>query len=131
MPAVWGRTCRAVSGTRLSLPRRVHTIRVALVSGFFQPPPSSWAEPASGGDPPRWTGRPQGPPPGEVVNDLTLARSDAATVYIAYVDAYPEGFEFDVKALLALRSAGFAAKGRKLSPTSSAGIGRWSARGAT
>ena len=49
--------------------------------------------------PPPWTGRPQGPPPGTVVSELALARSEAAAVYIGYLDAYPDGFELGVEAI--------------------------------
>jgi hypothetical protein len=71
------------------------------VGEFFQPPSSASPEQAEGGDPPPWTGRPQGTPPGVVLSDLELARSRAAAVYIAYLDAYPEGFEFDVEVIIA------------------------------
>ena len=86
------------------------------MSGFFRPPPSSGAELATGGNPPRWTGRLQGSPPGEVVNDVMLARSDSAAVYIAYVDAYPEGFEFDVKAITVAAEHEFRREGEEHGP---------------
>lgn len=65
---------------------------------FFQPPPDPWPEQAQGGEPPPWTGRPRGRPLGAVVSDLVLARSEAATVSVAYIDAYPEGFELEISA---------------------------------
>jgi hypothetical protein len=68
------------------------------VSDFFQPRPSVPIEQAEGGDAPPWTGRPQGSPPGEVLNDLVLSRSERATLSIAYLDAYPEGFELKINA---------------------------------
>lgn len=69
------------------------------MSEFFLPPPSpSVPEQAEGRNPPPWTGRPRGAPPGAVVNELRLARSQVAEVSIAYLDAYPEGFEFEVEA---------------------------------
>jgi hypothetical protein len=68
------------------------------VSGFFEPPPSPWPEQAEGGEAPPWTGRPQGPPLGAVVSELLLARSEQAAVYVDYVDAYPEGFELEIRA---------------------------------
>ena len=68
------------------------------MSGFFEPPPSPWPEQAESGNPPPWTGRPQGPPLGTAVSDLLLARSEDATVWIDYVDAYPEGFELEIRA---------------------------------
>jgi hypothetical protein len=68
------------------------------VSGFFEPPPSPWPEQAEPVNPPPWTGRPQGPPLGAAVSDLLLARSEQAAVYVDYVDAYPEGFELEIRA---------------------------------
>jgi hypothetical protein len=67
------------------------------VSRFFQPP-NPWPEQAAPANPPPWTGRPQGPPLGVVVRDLLLARSDQATIYVDYLDAYPEGFELEIRA---------------------------------
>ncbi len=49
-------------------------------------------------NPPPWTGRPQGPPLGAVVRDLLLARSNRAAVSVDYLDAYPEGFELEIRA---------------------------------
>lgn len=80
-------------------PESLYTIRVAGVSGFFQPPPSRRTKEATGGEPPPWFGRPQGAPPGKVVSGVALARSEIAEVHIAYVDAFPEGFEFVVEAI--------------------------------
>ena len=68
------------------------------MSGFFEPPPSPWPERAEPVNPPPWTGRPQGPPPGAAVSELLLARSEQAAVYVEYVDAYPEGFELGIHA---------------------------------
>jgi hypothetical protein len=68
------------------------------VSRFFQPPPSPWPEQPAPGNPPPWTGRPQGPPLGALISDLLLARSDRAAVYVDYLDAYPEGFELEIRA---------------------------------
>src|SRR5437588_4499738 len=66
-----------------------------LVSDFFHPPPPGPTEQAEGGDTPPWTGRPQGAPPGEVLSELVLSRSERATLSIAYLDAYPGGFEVE------------------------------------
>jgi hypothetical protein len=68
------------------------------VSRFFEPPPNPWPEQAALANPPPWTGRPQGAPLGAVVSDLLLARSDRAAVYVDYLDAYPEGFELEIRA---------------------------------
>ncbi len=68
------------------------------MSGFFAPPPSPRPERAELVNPPPWTGRPQGPPLGAVVSELLLARSEQAALYIDYVDAYPEGFELEIRA---------------------------------
>jgi hypothetical protein len=73
------------------------TIRVGLVSDFFQSPPSVPTEQAEGGSAPPWTGRPQGSPPGEVLSEVVLSRSETATLSIAYLDAYPEGFELEIE----------------------------------
>jgi hypothetical protein len=68
------------------------------VSGFFEPPPSPWPEQAEPGNAPPWTGRPQGPPLGAAASELLLARSELAAVYVDYVDAFPEGFELEIRA---------------------------------
>lgn len=68
------------------------------MADFFQPPPRPWPEQAPARNAPRWTGRPQGPPLGVVVQDLPLARSSKATVEVAYIDAFPEGFELAITA---------------------------------
>jgi hypothetical protein len=68
------------------------------VGDFFQPPPSVPPERAVGGHAPPWTGRPQGPPPGEVLSELVLSRSETAALSIAYLDAYPDGFELEIEA---------------------------------
>jgi hypothetical protein len=60
------------------------------VSDFFQPPPPVPTEQAEGGNAPPWTGRPQGSPPGEVLSEVVLSRSETATLSIAYLDAYPD-----------------------------------------
>jgi hypothetical protein len=66
------------------------------VTGFFQPPPSPWPEQAEWRNAPPWTGRPQGPPLGAAVGDLLLAHSEFAAVHVAYIDAYPDGFELEI-----------------------------------
>ena len=66
--------------------------------GFFEPSPSVWPDQAEPVSPPPWTGRPQGPPLGAAVSELLLARSKRAAVYVDYVDAYPEGFELEIRA---------------------------------
>jgi hypothetical protein len=68
------------------------------VSGFFEPPPKPWPEQAQPVNSPPWTGRPQGPPLGAVVSELRLARSKQAEVFVDYVDAYPQGFELEIRA---------------------------------
>jgi hypothetical protein len=68
------------------------------VSRFFEPPPDPWPEQAASASAPPWTGRPQGPPLGVVTSDLLLARSERASVYVDYLDAYPEGFELEIRA---------------------------------
>lgn len=68
------------------------------MSRFFEPPPNPFPEQAALANPPAWTGRPQGPPLGAVLGDLLLAGSDRATVYVDYLDAYPEGFELEIRA---------------------------------
>jgi hypothetical protein len=68
------------------------------VSEFFAPPPNPWPEQAEADNPPPWTGRPQGPPVGAAVSELLLARSEQAAIYVDYVDAYPEGFELEIRA---------------------------------
>ena len=77
----------------------ISAFRVAGVSAFFEPPPPGpWPERAEPGNPPPWTGRPQGPPLGAAVSELLLARSQQAAVYVDYVDAYPDGFELEIRA---------------------------------
>jgi hypothetical protein len=68
------------------------------MSDFFRPPSSVPTEEAEGGDAPPWAGRPQGSPPGEVLSDVVLSRSARAELSIAYLDAYPEGFELEITA---------------------------------
>jgi hypothetical protein len=68
------------------------------VSRFFEPPPDPWPEQAAPVNSPPWTGRPQGQPLGAVVSELLLARSERAELYIDYIDAYPEGFELEIRA---------------------------------
>jgi hypothetical protein len=68
------------------------------VSAFFLPPPLLAAERSQGGEAPAWTGRPKGAPPGEVLSELVLSRSERGTLSIAYLDAYPEGFELEINA---------------------------------
>lgn len=68
------------------------------MSGFFRPPPDPCLEQAEPLNSPPWTGRPQGPPLGVVVDELLLARSDQAAIYVDYLDAFPEGFELEISA---------------------------------
>lgn len=68
------------------------------MSDFFQPPPPPSTELAEGGEAPPWTGRPQGPPPGEVLSEAVLFDSDTVTLQIVYLDAYPDGFELEIHA---------------------------------
>jgi hypothetical protein len=68
------------------------------MDGFFEPPSTSTREQAQWADTPPWTGRPQGAPLGAVLDDLLLARSARASVSVAYVDAYPAGFELQISA---------------------------------
>ncbi|HLI58071.1 MAG TPA: hypothetical protein VKV21_00260 [Solirubrobacteraceae bacterium] len=69
------------------------------MSEFLEPPPRVRPEQAPPVNPPPWTGRPAGAPLGAAVGDLLLAQSELATVRIAYIDAYPEGFELEIRAL--------------------------------
>ena len=64
----------------------------------FQPPVGAVPGETGGGRPPPWTGRPRGQPPGVVASELLLGRSPAASIDMAYLDAYPSGFEFAVRA---------------------------------
>jgi hypothetical protein len=73
-------------------------VRFGFVSDFFQPPPLVATEQAEGGNAPPWTGRPKGTPPGEVLREVVLSRSETATLSIAYLDAYPEGVEVKIEA---------------------------------
>ncbi len=68
------------------------------MSSFFAPPPSPWPEQAAPRNAPPWTGRPQGETPAAAVGELRLARSARAEIRVAYIDAYPEGFELEVTA---------------------------------
>ena len=70
------------------------------MTGFFKPPPDPWPEQAEAVNPPPWTGRRHGPPTAAAaaVSDLLLARSELGSVYVDYVDAYPEGFELEIRA---------------------------------
>jgi hypothetical protein len=72
--------------------------RVEYVTGFFQPPPDPWPEQAPVSNSPRWTGRPHGPQGNEAVSNFLLGESALATVSLAYVDAYPDGFELEISA---------------------------------
>lgn len=65
---------------------------------FFKPPPSPATGQAEGGAAPPWTGRPHGPPPGEVLGEVVLFESETVTLSIAYLDAYPDGFELEIHA---------------------------------
>jgi len=73
------------------------------VGDFFKPfVARRRAEQALRVDRPPWTGRPQGPPLGAVVSDLLLGRSKLASVFIDYVDAFPQGFELKIRAITRL-----------------------------
>ena len=67
------------------------------MSGFFQPPPVPWPAQAEWTAVPPWTGRAHGVPLGAAVSELRLASSDHAAVYVSYIDAYPEGFELEIR----------------------------------
>jgi hypothetical protein len=86
------------------------------VSRFFESPPNPWPEQVAPANPPPWTGRPQGPPLGVVVSDLLLARSDLAAVYVDYVDAYPEGFELEIRATTSVACHELAREGDRSGP---------------
>ena len=47
--------------------------------------------------PPPRSRRPDGIPPGVVVTDVEIARSETTTIELAYLDAYPDGFVFRVQ----------------------------------
>jgi hypothetical protein len=68
------------------------------VHDYFEPPPDPWPEQAPVSNAPRWTGRPHGRQVSEAISDLVLGESELATVLIAYVDAYPDGFEIEISA---------------------------------
>lgn len=68
------------------------------MSRFFEPPPDPWPEQEEAVNPPPWTGRPQGAPLGAAVGELLLARSRQAAAWLEYIDAYPEGFELEIRA---------------------------------
>ena len=72
------------------------------MSQFFELPPNPWPAQTGPGDPPPWTGRPHGRPLGVAVSDLLLARSDQAAIYVDYLDAYPDGFELEIRASTSL-----------------------------
>jgi hypothetical protein len=72
------------------------------VSNFFAPSTRRGPEQALPVSRPPWTGRPQGPPLGVAVSDLLLGRSEVASVFVDYVDAYPEGFELKIRASTSL-----------------------------
>jgi hypothetical protein len=101
------------------------------VSRFFEPPPNPFPEAAALANPPPWTGRPQGPPLGAVVGDVLLAGSERATVYLDYLDAYPEGFELKIRASTIVAYHELAREGDGSGPDPFGGIGRWSASGVT
>ncbi|HEY5430738.1 MAG TPA: hypothetical protein VIK04_16600 [Solirubrobacteraceae bacterium] len=52
------------------------------------------------------------------MSEPALARSDTAAVSIAYLDAYPEGFEFDVKAITVVAQHEFGRDGERFGPDS-------------
>ncbi|HTU30689.1 MAG TPA: hypothetical protein VMF07_14990 [Solirubrobacteraceae bacterium] len=86
------------------------------MSRFFEPPPNPWPAQAARANPPPWTGRPQGVPLGALVSDLLLARSDRAAVYVDYLDAYPEGFELEVRASTRVAYDALAREGDRSGP---------------
>lgn len=71
------------------------------MSQFFQPPQAAPPAETLGQDPPPRSVRPHRTPPGAVGTELLLARSPAAVVHLAYLDAYPTGFQFEVRAVTA------------------------------
>ena len=77
----------------------------------FEPSPSPCSEQAEPVNPPPWTGRPQGPPLGAAVSGLLLARSERAAVYVDCVDAYPEGFELEIRASASVAFHGLGREG--------------------
>jgi hypothetical protein len=86
------------------------------VSRFFEPPPNPWPEQAAPANAPPWTGRPHGAPLGAVVSDLLLARSDRAAVYVDYLDAYPDGFELEIRANTSVAYRDLAREGDECGP---------------
>jgi hypothetical protein len=51
-----------------------------------------------------------------VVSDLLLARSDRAAVYVDYLDAYPEGFELEIRASTSVAYHDLAREGDESGP---------------
>jgi hypothetical protein len=86
------------------------------VSDFFEHSAHPLPERAVPGNPPPWTGRPQGAPLGVAASDLLLARSELASVYVDYVDAYPEGFELEIRAITSLTYRELARPGDRWAP---------------
>jgi hypothetical protein len=71
------------------------------VSEFFEPPPPPpRREPRERILPP-WLGPPNGTVPGVVALEVPLVRTERFAIFITRLDAYPEGFGFDVFALAA------------------------------
>jgi hypothetical protein len=71
------------------------------VSDFFEPPPPPpRREPRERMLPP-WLGPPNGTVPGVVALEIPLVRTERFAIFITRLDAYPEGFGFDVFALAA------------------------------
>ncbi len=71
-----------------------------MSSQFFQPPPPPSKPPRSYRRPP-WSGPPEETLPGVVALELLLAQSRKAAIYITHLDAYPSGFEFELKVVAA------------------------------
>ena len=80
----------------------VDSLTVAAVSEFFRPPPPPPSETAQLEHPPPRSRRPYDTPPGVVAIDVPLARSETTAIHIAYLDGYPTGFEFRVKAITSI-----------------------------
>ena len=86
---------------RVSASAAGHEVQSDGVSEFFEPPPPPpRSEPRERRLPP-WIGPPIGTVPGVVALELPLVRTDRFAIFITRLDAYPEGFGFDVLALAA------------------------------
>ena len=81
---------------RVSASAAGHEVQSDGVSEFFEPPPPPpRSEPRERRLPP-WIGPPIGTVPGVVALELPLVRTDRFAIFITRLDAYPEGFGFDV-----------------------------------